>query len=318
METLNLIGNCGIVPVVVIDNAKDAVPTAKALLAGGIDVMEITLRTPAGLDSIRQVAQNCPEVCVGAGTVLSLEQAKQAVEAGAKFIVSPGLDPKLVEWCLSNNVAVTPGCVTPSEITQALSLGLKVLKFFPADVYGGLSAMKALSGPFGDVKFIPTGGVSAKNLSEYAAAPFIHAIGGSWLCARADIVSANFDLITQLSAEAVKISLGFEMAHVGINCENGDVAMDVSKMFDKAFQTGIKDGTGSIFASAGIEVLKTMYLGDKGHIAFKTNNIHRAIAALAKRGFEADMSTAKSKGDVMIAVYLKQQIGGFAVHLLQK
>jgi len=204
MDVLKRLGTCGIVPVVVLDKVEDAVPTANALLAGGVDVMEITLRTEAGLGSIRQVAEQCPEVLVGAGTVITLDQCKQAVDAGARFIVSPGFNPAVVEWCVANNISVTPGCVTPTEITMALALGVNVLKFFPADVYGGLSAMKALAGPFGGVKFVPTGGISDKNLAEYVSAPFIHAVGGSWLCAKGDIASGNFEKITALAAHAAK------------------------------------------------------------------------------------------------------------------
>ena len=318
MEVLKKLGNCGVVPVVVLDRVEDAVPTAKALLSGGVDVMEITLRTKAALASIEAVAKACPEMCVGAGTVLTLEQCKQSVAAGAKFIVSPGFDRAVVEWCLAEGVSVTPGCVTPTEITAALAMGLKVIKFFPADVYGGLSAMKSLSGPFGDVKFIPTGGISAKNMDEYVSAPFIHAVGGSWLCAKQDILDGKFDKITELSREARNAALGFEVAHVGINCENDAAAMEVAKLFDQAFATGIKDGTSSIFASSGVEVVKSMYLGANGHIAMKTANIERGIAALLDRGFEVDMETAKYKGETMIAVYLKQSFGGFAIHLLQK
>ena len=205
MDVLKRLGRCRIVPVVVLDRVEDAIPTANALLAGGVDVMEITLRTAAGLESIRQVAESCLDICVGAGTVLNLEQCKSVVEAGAKFIVSPGFDREVVEWCVSQDVAITPGCVTPTEITAALSLGIKVVKFFPANIYGGLSAMKALSGPFGDVKFIPTGGISDKNLAEYVQAPFIHAVGGSWLCAKSDISAGNFDKITALSKSAVQL-----------------------------------------------------------------------------------------------------------------
>ena len=205
MDVLNRIKNCGVVPVVVLDNVADAVPTAKALLAGGVDIMEITLRTPAGLESIREVANNCPDICVGAGTVVNLEQCKQAVERGAKFIVSPGFDPATVAWCVENNIAITPGCVTPTEIMAGLAMGVDVFKFFPANVYGGLPAMKALAGPFGNVKFVPTGGVSAGTLAEYVAAPFIHAVGGSWFCAREDIKNGDFERITELSAEATSI-----------------------------------------------------------------------------------------------------------------
>jgi len=205
MNVVERIGKCKIVPVVVMDKEENAVATANALLAGGVDIMEITLRTDAGLPSIRQVAQNCPDVCVGAGTVLTLEQCKAAVDAGAKFIVSPGFDSELVKWCVANNIVVTPGCVTPTEITAALSLGVNIVKFFPANIYGGLRAMKALSGPFGGVKFIPTGGISAENLADYVSAPFIHAVGGSWLCDKKDITSGDFERITELSAESMEI-----------------------------------------------------------------------------------------------------------------
>ena len=205
MDAIQRIGKCRIVPVVVMEHAENAIGTANALLAGGVDIMEITLRTGAGLESIKKVADTCPDVCIGAGTVLTLDQCKQAVDAGARFIVSPGFDHDLVKWCVENDVAVTPGCVTPTEITAALSLGVNILKFFPANIYGGLPAMKALSGPFGNVKFVPTGGISANNLVEYAAEPFIHAVGGSWLCDKKDITAGNFDKITKLSREAIEI-----------------------------------------------------------------------------------------------------------------
>ena len=202
MDVTTRLARAGVVPVVVLEHAKDAVPTAKAMVAGGIDVMEITFRTAAAADSIRAVRENCPEMLVGAGTVITLEQCKKAVESGARFIVAPGFDEEVVRWCVENNVPVTPGCVTPTEIMAAMKLGLKVVKFFPAGVYGGLSAMKALSGPFGGIKFIPTGGVNAQNLAEYISAPFIHAVGGSWVCPKADISAGNFEKITALCREA--------------------------------------------------------------------------------------------------------------------
>ena len=196
---------CSIVPVVVLDDAKDAVPTAKALLAGSVDVMEITFRTAAAADSIKAVSESRPDMLVGAGTVVTLEQCKQALECGAKFIVSPGFDPEVVSWCVERNVPITPGCVTPTEIMAAMKLGLNVVKLFPAGVYGGLKAMKALSAPFGGIKFIPTGGVDAKNLKEYLEAPFVHAVGGSWLCPKKEIAAGNFDAVTTLCREASEI-----------------------------------------------------------------------------------------------------------------
>lgn len=312
------LGNNAVVPVVVLDDANNAVPTAKALLAGGIDVMEITLRTAAGLDSIRAVAKECPEMLVGAGTVLNLEQAKAVVEAGAKFIVSPGFDPEMVAWCVENDITVTPGCVTPTEIMAALKLGVDVVKFFPANVYGGLKAMKGLSAPFGGVKFIPTGGVNGENIGDYAAAPYVHTVGGSWVCTKADIAAGNFDKITQLCKEAVVNSMGFEVAHIGINTADEDKARSVARAFDQAFAFGVKEGNSSNFAGSGIEVVKSMYLGHSGHLAIRTNHIGRAVSYLEKKGYQVDHTTAKYKDEKMIAVYLEDEIGGFAVHLLQK
>lgn len=318
MDVLSRLAAAGVVPVVVLDNAADAVPTAKAMVAGGIDVMEITFRTAAAADSIRAVAAEVPEMLVGAGTVLNLEQCKLAVECGAKFIVSAGYDEETVAWCVENGVAVTPGCVTPTEIMAALKHGLKVVKFFPANVYGGLNAIKALSGPFVGLKFIPTGGVNQQNLGEFVSNPSIHAVGGSWVCPKADIAAHNFDKITQLCAEARRGVMGFELAHVGINCESADESLAVCEELEKAFDFEVKTGNSSNFASTGVEVMKSMYLGKNGHLAVRTNKIETAIAELTKRGFAVDMDTAKYKGDRMVAVYLKNEIGGFAVHLLQK
>ena len=202
MNAMERMARSVIVPVGVLEDAKDAVPTAKAMCAGGVDVMEITFRTAAAADSIRAVSENCPEVLVGAGTVITLEQCKTAVACGAKFIVAPGFDEEVVRWCIEHEISVLPGCVTPTEIMAAMKLGLKVVKFFPAGVYGGLKAMKALSGPFGGVKFVPTGGVSTQNIAEYVAAPFIQAVGGSWICPKADISAGNFEAITALCREA--------------------------------------------------------------------------------------------------------------------
>ena len=317
MDVLKRLAQSGVVPVVVLEDAKDAVPTAKAMLAGGIDVMEITFRTAAAADSIKAVAQECPDMVVGAGTVINLEQCKLAVECGAKFIVSPGYDEETVAWCCDNGIPVTPGCVTPTEIMMALKHGLKVLKFFPANVYGGLSAIKSLAGPFGGVKFIPTGGVNAQNLAEFISSPYIHAVGGSWICPKADIAAGNFDKITALCKEARKSLLGFEVAHIGINTPDADASLDVCKAFNDAFDFNIKQGNSSNFASTGVEVMKTMFKGSNGHIAIRTNKMIPAIAEMERRGYELDMDSVKDKDNIK-AVYFKNEIGGFAVHLLQK
>ena len=208
MDVLSRLANSIVVPVVVLDKVEDAVPTAKAMAAGGVDTMEITFRTACAPEAIRAVAENCPDVLVGAGTIVNLEQCKLAVEMGAKFIVSPGYSEEVVAWCVENNIPVAPGCVTPTEIMAALKHGLKMVKFFPANVYGGLNAMKNLSAPFVGLKFLPTGGVNAANIKEYIDAPFIHAVGGSWVCPKADIAAGNWEKITELCLEARKAAKG--------------------------------------------------------------------------------------------------------------
>lgn len=205
MEFMEKVHKCGIVPVVVIENVEDAVPTAKALLAGGICFMEITFRTACAPDAISKVAREVPEMVVGAGTILNQVQAEKAVKAGASFIVSPGLSEEVVNWCQDNQIPVVPGCVTPSEIMKAKALGLSVVKFFPAQVYGGMKAIKALSAVFRDMLFLPTGGVNADNLDEFAKEKCIAAIGGSWVCAGKDIEAHEFGKIESLSREAVEI-----------------------------------------------------------------------------------------------------------------
>ena len=208
MDVLTRLANSIVVPVVVLDKVEDAIPTAKAMAAGGVDTMEITFRTACAPDCIKAVAENCPDVLVGAGTIVNLEQCKLAVEMGAKFIVSPGFSEEVVGWCVENGIPVAPGCVTPTEIMGALKYGLKMVKFVPANVYGGLNAMKNLSAPFVGLKFLPTGGVNSGNIKEYIDAPFIHAVGGSWVCPKADIAAGNWEKITNLCLEARKAAKG--------------------------------------------------------------------------------------------------------------
>lgn len=200
--TLQQIAAIGIVPVIVIRDAAQAVPLARALHAGGVGCIEITLRTDAGIEAIRQISTQLPDVLVGAGTVLSVAQAEAAVDAGAKFIVAPGFDDALVDWCQARGVDVLPGAVTPTEITHARNKGVFVLKFFPSDVYGGPAAIKSLSAPFADVRFIPTSGINADTLADYLKVPAILACGGSWIAPRDRIDAGDFDAITRLARAA--------------------------------------------------------------------------------------------------------------------
>ena len=204
-EVLQKIQEIGLVPVVVLDDAKDAAPLAKALCEGGLPCAEVTFRTEAAEESIRIMAEQFPDMLVGAGTVLTTEQVDRAVAAGAKFIVSPGLNPKVVKYCVEKGILITPGTCTPSEVEQAIEHGLEVVKFFPAEQAGGLAMIKAMAAPYTKMMFMPTGGISPSNVRDYLGFKKIIACGGSWMV-KGDLVKAgDFAKITELSKEAVAI-----------------------------------------------------------------------------------------------------------------
>lgn len=204
-ETLEKLGQYGIVPVVVLNDSKDAEPLADALCEGGLACAEVTFRTKAAAESIKIMSEKHPEMLVGAGTVLTVEQVDEAVAAGAKFIVSPGLNSEVVKYCLDKNIAITPGVVTPSEMEQAIELGLNIVKFFPAEPSGGLSMIKAVSAPYTMLKFMPTGGINPGNVKEYLKSDKIFACGGSWMV-KGDLVDAgDIDKIKELTKEAADI-----------------------------------------------------------------------------------------------------------------
>lgn len=195
----------GVVPVVVLEDAKDAVPLATALVEGELPCAEVTFRTEAAEESIRLMTEQFPEMLVGAGTVLTVEQVDAAVRAGAKFIVSPGFDAEIVDYCLKNEIPVFPGCISPSEVAQAVKRGLKVVKFFPAEPAGGISMIKAMAAPYTGLKFMPTGGINAKNLGEYISCDKIVCCGGSWMVKGELVKTGEFTKIRQLTEEARRL-----------------------------------------------------------------------------------------------------------------
>lgn len=316
---LEQIEKIGIVPVIAISDVEKAVPLAKALMAGGIPCAEVTFRTAEGEESIRRMSREVPDILVGAGTVLTTEQVDRAIAAGAKFIVSPGFNPKVVAYCNEKNIPITPGCANPSDIEQAIEFGLKVVKFFPAEQAGGLDYIKAIAAPYTSMRFMPTGGINAANIAKYLAFDKIIACGGSWMVSSDLINAGKFDEITIMCKEAVKGMLGFELAHIGINAENEQEALKSAKMFEALFGFAVKDGNSSVFAGKYVEVMKKPFLGKHGHIAISTSSVLRAQAFLERQGFEFNADTAKAndKGKLM-AIYLKDEIAGFAVHLVQK
>ena len=195
----------GVVPVVVLENEKDAVPLAEALVQGGLPCAEVTFRTEAAAKSIQLMAEAYPDMLVGAGTVLTKEQVDEATEVGAAFIVSPGFDPEIVDYCIEKKIPVFPGCLTASEVAQAVKRGLKVVKFFPAEDFGGVKTIKALSAPYSQLKFMPTGGINAENIGEYLKCSSILACGGSWMVKGNLIKEKNFEKIEALTREAADL-----------------------------------------------------------------------------------------------------------------
>ncbi len=309
----------GIVPVIKIDDAEKAVPLAQALVRGGIPAAEVTFRTAAGEESIRRMAAACPEILVGAGTVLTIDQCDRAIAAGAKFIVCPGYDEALVAHCQARGILILPGCACPSDISKAVNAGLEIIKFFPAEQSGGITFLKAVAPVYPKLRFMPTGGINAKNLQTYLSFDRIVACGGSWMV-RGDLMDADgFDEIEALCAEAMHTMLGFALAHVGLNAENESEARKAAQMFETLFGLTAKEGTSSVFAGTAVEVMKQPYLGKHGHIAIATNSVLRAKAYLERRGFTFDESTAKYlPSGKLNAIYLRDEICGFAVHLVGK
>jgi 2-dehydro-3-deoxyphosphogluconate aldolase/(4S)-4-hydroxy-2-oxoglutarate aldolase len=318
-KVLEEIEKIGIVPVIKIDDPDKAIPLAKALLAGGIPCAEITFRTAMGEEAIRRISGEVPGILAGAGTVLTTDQADRAIKAGAKFIVSPGLNPKVVAYCIEKGIPVTPGCAGPSDIERALEFGLEAVKFFPAEQSGGLDYIKAVAAPYTTLKFMPTGGINQGNIAKYIAYDKILACGGSWMV-NADLINGgDFDKITALCREAVLSMLGFSVVHLGINAENEEQALKAAKIFGVLFGFNAKNGNSSIFSSDFIEIMKSPYLGKNGHIGVGTYSVFRAMSYLERQGVEFNPQSIKTDGKGAIsAAYLKEEIAGFAVHLVAR
>lgn len=318
-KVLEEISKIGIVPVIALDRAEDAAPLAKALCDGGLPCAEVTFRTAAAEESIRMMSTQFPEMLVGAGTVLTTEQVDRAVDAGAKFIVSPGLNPKVVKYCVEKNIPITPGTSNPSDVEAAIELGLDVVKFFPAEAAGGLNMIKSMAAPYTQMKFMPTGGISAKNLTSYLDFSRIIACGGSWMVSKDMVNAKDWAGITALTREAVATMLGFKLLHVGVNNASEDEASTESAKFAALLGEDVKAGNSSLFIGSLIEMMKAPGRGTNGHICIQTNYLARAMYHLEKRGFVFDETSFRynDKGDVTFA-YLKDEIAGFAVHFNQK
>ena len=318
MDVMKQLSKIGIVPVIAINDAADAVPLAKALIEGGLPCAEVTFRTAAAADAIKAMSDAFPEMVVGAGTVLTTEQVDRAVNAGAAAIVSPGLSPEIVKYCVEKDIPICPGTSTPSDIQVALSYGLKAVKFFPAEAAGGLPMIKNLAPVYPGLNFMPTGGVNEKNMLDYLAFDRIICCGGTFMCPKDLIVNKEWDKITELTRSAVNKMLGFEIRHIGINTESAEESMAECKKLAALMGMPIKEGNSSNFVGTGVEINKYMGRGKHGHIAIGTNSVKRAKWHLEQRGYKFIEDSAVVKNGKLIAIYLEDEVAGFAVHLVQK
>ena len=318
-DVFDKIASLGILPVIKIEDTETSADLAAALCAGGIPAIEVTARNDGAFASVSRIKAAFPNMLVGMGTVTNIDMVKAAVSAGADFVVSPGLGRAMVEYCLEHDLPVVPGCVTPSEIQKAQEMGLSLLKFYPANRFGGVGGIRDLAGPFAKVRFIPTCGVNFDNLGEYLSCPAVAAVGGSFM-AKADVIARrDWDTVTANCRRSIALGLGAELAHVGINCEGKESAVFLAEALNLRFPMGVRIGGKSTFVGTAAELMHIPYYGTHGHIGFKVNSPERAKAYFERLGIAVNEEsiTYNEKGE-MNFFYLREEIGGFALHVVQK
>lgn len=315
---LKKIHDIGIIPVIAIEDASKAVPLAKALVAGGLPAAEITFRTAAAEEAIKAIVREVPDMVIGAGTVLTKEQADKAIDAGVSFIVSPGFNPEITKYVLDKGVCMLPGTATAGEMEQAMELGLEAVKFFPAELSGGLPMLKALAGPYKNLRWMPTGGINTSNVADYLSFDRVLACGGTWMVKEELIKGECFDEITAICKAAVKKMMGFELRHIGINTENLKEAEKLAKTVAAIFDMDCRETDKSIFIGEAFEVMNYKGRGTHGHIAIATPNVDRAVYHLGRKGITFDEKTRITDEKGTRFIYIDGEFGGFPIHLTRK
>ena len=319
MDAMRIITEHGVIPVLGLKDPDTAPALAAALRRGGLPLLEITMRAPRAMDCLRAIKADCPEMLVGAGTILSVPQAEEAAAAGADFIVSPGCSRAVVQRCQELGVPIVPGCVTPTEIEAGLAMGLNVFKFFPSEALGGMENIRQLCGPYGNIRFIPTAGISFSNMEKYLASDRIAAVGGSFMAPSAMVDACDWDGISALCREAVARSMGFSLAHIGINGADREQGLATAQWFADRFGFPVKEGGKSNFAGTVVEACNGKFPGQAGHIAIGTWSPLRAEAYLRAHGvpLREEFRNVTPQGELK-AVYLEEEIAGFAVHIVKR
>ena len=319
-EVFERIADLGVVPVLCPPSADDAEPLVDAFCKGGVPAFEVILRRPCALEVIRRVHTAFPQVALGAGTVFTKEQVDAAKAAGASYIVSPGFDPELLKYCEEQELPYLPGCVTPREMTIAyVKHGLRHLKYFPAEQSGGTASLTLVHGPFPECKFVVTGGIGPANMGGYLDKAFVGAMGSSFFAPQGLIIAKEWEKITANCRLAMDISLGFELAHIGINHANEEEALAAANRFATLFRMPIKPSNSAIFTGTGIENRKAPFHGAKGHIGFTTRSVRRALAYYRKNGIPVlEDSIRRAADGTPESFYLAEEVAGFAVHVMKK
>lgn len=313
------ISDIGIMPVITeLESEADCAALADALVRGGIPQMEITFRMDGAENYIRFARSYAPNMVIGAGTVTTTEQAQRAIDAGAQFIVAPGLNPQVVKYCQAAGILVCPGVATASEVEAALDLGLELVKFFPAEQNGGIAALRAICGPYRKIQFMPTGGLNLENITDYFAFDRIACCGGTYMLGKY-LATKQWDEITALCKKSVQTMLGLKLAHIGVNAQDEQEARADAIAFNELLVLDAgNDGNSSVFSGKLIEVMKGGGRGTNGHIGFSTPCIDRAVRYFEAMGIKFDESSAKRDGNGKLkAIYFEKEIGGFALHLLK-
>ena len=309
----------GIIPVIAFNDVDEAIPLCKALMDGGLPAAEVTFRTACAEECIRKIHEELPDMLLGAGTVLTNDQADRAMAAGASFVVAPGYDPNVTQHVIDKGGLMMPGTCSAGEMQQAMNQGCEAIKFFPAEANGGVEMLKNIGAALKTAKWMCTGGVNAKNVNTYLANPQIIAVGGTWMCKSDKIKAGAWDEITAMSREAVDVMLGLELGHIGINCADDAEALKTAELLGTLLSKAVAPGNSSIFVgNKEFEIMKKPGRGTHGHIAIKCNSIDRAVYHLGQRGVKFDMDSMVNKNGKNIAIYLADEVAGFAIHLVQK
>lgn len=319
MDVLKEVASYGVLPVLGLKKPDTVPMLAETLRRSGLPLVEVTMRAERALDCLKIIKESEPDMLVGAGTILSVDQVQRVVDAGADYIVTPCFNPTVVDYCLEKGIPVVPGCVTATEIDAAARRGLSTVKFFPAGASGGIAAIKLLSGPFPGMKFVPTGGITLDNMGEYLSNSSVAAVGGSFMAPAAMIDAEDWEGISTLCKKAVKASLGFELAHVGINGNSREEGLGNAQWFNDCFGFAVTPGGRSNFAESYVECCNQPFPGKLGHIAFSCLSPARAAAYFERKGVVLREETkAFDKNGELKFVYLQDEVGGFAVHIVKK